>query len=194
MASFTNKPSVFTYSVDMDFAASFMEIDSLSALLTPFTQRLRRDGQAQQQQQQQWGILGRMLLQCSSWCECSDHGVVSLCSEERVKLWACTWLRWHDAADVLAPLWSCHFCSVLNYTSTVGRAGPPTHGRVAQSTIGLLRCRRAPCFAFLLCCRARKQTTATLSKAGERAHGAHEWLTAAAVSPPALLYIFSLLL
>lgn len=84
MASFTNKPSVFTYSVDMDFAASFMEIDSLSAL-TPFTQRLRRDGQAQQQQQQ-WGILGRMLLQCSSWCECSDHGVVSLCSEERVEL------------------------------------------------------------------------------------------------------------
>lgn len=87
MASFTNKPSVFTYSVDMDFAASFMEIDSLSALLTPFTQRLRRDGQApQQQQQQQWGILGRMLLQCSSWCGCSDHGVVSPCSEERAEL------------------------------------------------------------------------------------------------------------
>lgn len=88
MASFTNKPSVFTYSVDMDFAASFMEIDSLSALLTPFTQRLRRDGQVQQQQQQR-GILGRMLLTCYS-AAAGVNAVTTVLSLYAVRsVWSC---------------------------------------------------------------------------------------------------------
>lgn len=73
-----------------------------------------------------------------------------LWTKAHVELSVCA-RAWHGMRGivVLMVLWSCQFCSVLNYISTLEPVGTWTHNHVGQSTIGLFYCRRALCSIFL---------------------------------------------